>query len=67
VWLQAVDSGADGAARDWVSIYDECGRILYQEVSCSREGGVRFRRGAYCRAAVLAVEAFACMGALLPP
>jgi len=29
-WLQAVDPNSDGAARDWVAIYDECSRILYQ-------------------------------------
>lgn len=28
--LQAVDPKSDGAARDWVAIYDECSRILYQ-------------------------------------
>lgn len=27
---QAVDPKSDGAARDWVAIYDECSRILYQ-------------------------------------
>jgi hypothetical protein len=32
VWLQKVDPKTDGAARDWVAIYDECSRILYQEV-----------------------------------
>jgi len=32
VWLQNVDPKTDGAARDWVAIYDECSRILYQEV-----------------------------------
>jgi predicted unusual protein kinase regulating ubiquinone biosynthesis (AarF/ABC1/UbiB family) len=30
VWLQKVDPKTDGAARDWVAIYDECSRILYQ-------------------------------------
>ena len=29
-WLQAVDPKSDGAARDWVAIYDECSRILYE-------------------------------------
>ena len=29
-WLQAIDPNSDGAARDWVAIYDECSRILYQ-------------------------------------
>jgi hypothetical protein len=28
-WPQ-VDPKSDGAARDWVAIYDECSRILYQ-------------------------------------
>ena len=36
VWLQKVDPKTDGAARDWVAIYDECSRILYQACSvCS--------------------------------
>ncbi len=30
VWLQKIDPKTDGAARDWVAIYDECSRILYQ-------------------------------------
>ena len=29
-WLQNLDPKSDGAARDWVAIYDECARILYQ-------------------------------------
>ena len=32
-WLQAVDPKSDGAARDWVAIYDECATILYQVCS----------------------------------
>ena len=28
--FQALDPKSDGAARDWVAIYDECSRILYQ-------------------------------------
>ena len=30
VWLQAADPKSDGAARDWVAIYDECSKILYE-------------------------------------
>ena len=41
-WLQAVDPKSDGAARDWVAIYDECSRILYQArpvlTSCEPRG-----------------------------
>ncbi len=37
-WLQAVDPKSDGAARDWVAIYDECSRILYQEIDYTAEG-----------------------------
>ena len=37
-WLQAVDPKSDGAARDWVAIYDECSRILYQEIDYELEG-----------------------------
>ncbi|KAJ9507487.1 hypothetical protein QJQ45_006489 [Haematococcus lacustris] len=38
VWLQKVDPKTDGAARDWVAIYDECSRILYQEINYTLEG-----------------------------
>eukprot|EP00955_Chlamydomonas_euryale_P064349 358951-Chlamydomonas_euryale.AAC.6 len=38
VWLQKLDPKTDGAARDWVAIYDECSRILYQEIDYTMEG-----------------------------
>lgn len=38
VWLQKVDPKSDGAARDWVAIYDECSRILYEEIDYTLEG-----------------------------
>lgn len=37
-WLQKLDPQSDGAARDWVAIYDECSRILYQEIDYELEG-----------------------------
>mmetsp|Transcript_1238 Transcript_1238/g.3679 ORF Transcript_1238/g.3679 Transcript_1238/m.3679 type:complete len:832 (+) Transcript_1238:121-2616(+) len=45
-WLQKVDPQSDGAARDWVAIYDECSRILYQEIDYTLEGqnADRFRK-----------------------
>ena len=45
-WLQAADPKSDGAARDWVAIYDECSRILYQEIDYTLEGASadRFRQ-----------------------
>lgn len=44
--LQAVDPKSDGAARDWVAIYDECSRILYEEIDYMQEGqnADRFRK-----------------------
>ncbi|CAL5224135.1 g6768 [Coccomyxa viridis] len=44
--FQALDPKSDGAARDWVAIYDECSRILYQEIDYKLEGqnADRFRR-----------------------
>ena len=43
--LQAMDPKSDGAARDWVAIYDECSRILYEEIDYVKEASnaERFR------------------------
>lgn len=40
-----MDPKTDGAARDWVAIYDECSRILYQEIDYRMEAknAERFR------------------------
>jgi predicted unusual protein kinase regulating ubiquinone biosynthesis (AarF/ABC1/UbiB family) len=31
--IKKLDPKSDGAARDWVAIYDECSRILYEEIN----------------------------------
>lgn len=36
-WLQSVDPKTDGAARDWVAIFDETARVLYDEVDYRNE------------------------------
>lgn len=36
-YLQKIDPKSDGAKRDWVSIYDECSTVLYQEIDYSKE------------------------------
>ena len=36
-WLQSVDPKNDGAKRDWVAIFDETARVLYDEVDYTNE------------------------------
>ncbi|XP_042021850.1 protein ACTIVITY OF BC1 COMPLEX KINASE 8, chloroplastic-like [Salvia splendens] len=36
-YLQKIDPKSDGAKRDWVSIYDECANVLYQEIDYTKE------------------------------
>ncbi|XP_043697838.1 protein ACTIVITY OF BC1 COMPLEX KINASE 8, chloroplastic-like [Telopea speciosissima] len=36
-YLQKPDPKSDGAKRDWVAIYDECARVLYQEIDYTKE------------------------------
>ena len=36
--LQWMDPKTDGAARDWIAVYDECAKILYQEIDYLLEG-----------------------------
>ncbi|KAK9868362.1 hypothetical protein WJX84_010919 [Apatococcus fuscideae] len=45
-WLQKFDPKSDGASRDWVAIYDECQKILYQEIDYLMEAdnAERFRK-----------------------
>ena len=39
VLLDKFDPKTDGAARDWVTIYDESARLLYQEIDYNLEAG----------------------------
>eukprot|EP00969_Alexandrium_andersonii_P026190 1142942-Alexandrium_andersonii.AAC.1 len=43
--LDKFDPKADGAQRDWISIYDESARLLYKEIDYQLEAtnSVRFR------------------------
>ena len=45
-WLNKTDPKTDGAARDWVAIYDETARVLYEEIDYNTEASnaERFRK-----------------------